>query len=164
MLDGFFFFLPFFNLPQGVCGSQMELPIVLVAGSFCLGAAVPQKNTSAQNNHLWFHTMTSKRMVFSYYYLNQALRKHKKLCHGWWSGFFPGGSPPRWRKFCPSPQPTAVPAFLTRACPSQLSFVKKKITNLTSFFSQFWLLFSSKLHQKALFYTKNSAKFALILL
>ena len=28
-----------------------------------------QKNTSVQNNHLRFHTMTSKKMVHSYYFL-----------------------------------------------------------------------------------------------
>ena len=40
---------------------------------FSSGAALPQKNTLVQNNHLWFHTMTSKKMVRSYYCLN----KHK---------------------------------------------------------------------------------------
>ena len=34
---------------------------------FSSGAAFPQKNTSVQNNHLRFHTMTSKKMVRSYY-------------------------------------------------------------------------------------------------
>ena len=33
---------------------------------FSSGAALPQKNTSVQNNHLRFHTMTSKKMVRSY--------------------------------------------------------------------------------------------------
>ena len=37
---------------------------------FSSGAALPQKNTSVQNNHLRFHTMTSKKMVRSYYCLN----------------------------------------------------------------------------------------------
>ena len=32
---------------------------------FSSGAALPQKNTSVQNNHLRFHTMTSKKMVRS---------------------------------------------------------------------------------------------------
>ena len=32
----------------------------------CFG---PQKNTSVQNNHLRFHTMTSKKMVRSYHCL-----------------------------------------------------------------------------------------------
>ena len=36
---------------------------------FSSGAALPQKNTSIQNNHLRFHTMTSKKMVRSYYCL-----------------------------------------------------------------------------------------------
>ena len=36
---------------------------------FSSGAALPQKNTSVQNNHLRFHTMTSKKMVRSYYCL-----------------------------------------------------------------------------------------------
>ena len=34
------------------------------------GATLPQKNTSVQNNHLRFHTMTSKKMVRSYYCLS----------------------------------------------------------------------------------------------
>ena len=38
---------------------------------FSLGAALPQKNTSVQNNHLRFHTMTSKKMVHSYYCLSK---------------------------------------------------------------------------------------------
>ena len=33
---------------------------------FSSGAVLPQKNTSVQNNHLRFHTMTSKKMVRSY--------------------------------------------------------------------------------------------------
>ena len=37
---------------------------------FSSGAKLPQKNTSVQNNHLRFHTMTSKKMVRSYYCLN----------------------------------------------------------------------------------------------
>ena len=37
-------------------------------------AALPQKNTSVQNNHLRFHTMTSKKMVRSYYCLINNLR------------------------------------------------------------------------------------------
>ena len=36
---------------------------------FSLGDVLPQKNTSVQNNHLRFHTMTSKKMVRSYYCL-----------------------------------------------------------------------------------------------
>ena len=40
---------------------------------FSLGATLPQKNTSVQNNHLRFHTMTSKKMVRSYYCLNGNL-------------------------------------------------------------------------------------------
>ena len=36
---------------------------------FSSGAALPQKNTSVQNNHLRFHTMTSKKMVRSYHCL-----------------------------------------------------------------------------------------------
>ena len=41
-------------------------------GSAASGAALPQKNTSVQNNHLRYHTMTSKRMVRSYYCLIQS--------------------------------------------------------------------------------------------
>ena len=40
---------------------------------FSSGAALPQKNTSVQNNHLRFHTMTSKKMVRSYYCLNNII-------------------------------------------------------------------------------------------
>ena len=36
---------------------------------FSLGAMLPQKNTSVKNSHLRIHTMTSKRMVHSYYRL-----------------------------------------------------------------------------------------------
>ena len=39
---------------------------------FSSGAALPQKNTSVQNNHLRFHTMTSKKMVRSYYCLSKV--------------------------------------------------------------------------------------------
>ena len=39
---------------------------------FSSGAALPQKNTSVQNNHLRFHSMTSKKMVRSYYCLNHG--------------------------------------------------------------------------------------------
>ena len=38
---------------------------------FSSGAALPQENTSVQNNHLRFHTMTSKKMVRSYYCLKR---------------------------------------------------------------------------------------------
>ena len=40
---------------------------------FSSGATLPQKNTSVQNNHLRFHTMTSRKMVRSYYCL---IEKH----------------------------------------------------------------------------------------
>ena len=39
----------------------------------CFGPTLPQENTSVQNNHLRFHTMTSKKMVRSYYCLNGCL-------------------------------------------------------------------------------------------
>ena len=39
---------------------------------FSSGAALPQKNTSVQNNHLRFHTMTSKKMVHRYYCKNKV--------------------------------------------------------------------------------------------
>ena len=35
--------------------------------------ALPQKNTSVQNSHPRFHTMTSKKMVRNYYCLNNLL-------------------------------------------------------------------------------------------
>ena len=44
---------------------------------FSEGAALPQKNTSVQNNHLRFHTMTSKKMVRSYYCLNSRFTLSK---------------------------------------------------------------------------------------
>ena len=37
---------------------------------FSSAATLPQKNTSVQNNHFRFHTMTSKKMVRSYYCVN----------------------------------------------------------------------------------------------
>ena len=40
---------------------------------FSSGATLPQKNTSVQNNHLRFQTMTSKKMVRSYYCLIRHL-------------------------------------------------------------------------------------------
>ena len=43
--------------------------VVLDLGFFLPGAVLPQKNTSVQNNHLRFYTMTSKNMVRSYYCL-----------------------------------------------------------------------------------------------
>ena len=55
---------------------------------FSSGAALPQKNTSVQNNHLRFHTMTSKKMVCSYYCL---IRDDFKT------------QPPVDRWFCPLP-------------------------------------------------------------
>ena len=55
---------------------------------FSSGAALPQKNTSVQNNHLRFHTMTSKKMVRSYYCL---IRDDFKT------------QPPVDRWFCPLP-------------------------------------------------------------
>ena len=50
------------------------------------------------------------------------------------------------------PQPTTVPTFWPEPVPPTV-FVPEYFKNFTSFFSQFWLLFSSKLHQKALFYS-----------
>ena len=52
---------------------------------FSSGAALLQKNTSVQNNHLRFHTMTSKKMVPSNYcllrllspkYYNSYIKRH----------------------------------------------------------------------------------------
>ena len=40
---------------------------------FSSGAALPQKNISVQNNHPRFHTMTSKKMVCSYYCLTKMI-------------------------------------------------------------------------------------------
>ena len=40
------------------------------------GATLPQKETSVQNNHLRFHTITSKKMVRSYYCLNNNTKAH----------------------------------------------------------------------------------------
>ena len=41
---------------------------------FSSEATLPQKNTSVQNNHLRFQTMTLKMMVRSYYYLIMVLQ------------------------------------------------------------------------------------------
>ena len=46
----------------------------------------------------------------------------------------------------------SMESILTIVCPPQLSFVPENFKKFTSFSSQFWLLLSSKLHQKALFY------------
>ena len=35
--------------------------IILDLGIFSSGAMLPQKNTSVQNNHLWFHTINLKK-------------------------------------------------------------------------------------------------------
>ena len=82
------------------------------------------------------------------------------------SGFFPkgtGGSPPGSENF-PLSQPTAIPVIWPEPVP-QLSFVPENVRTFTSFFSQFWLLFSLKLHQKALYYLMlKTPKVALILL
>ena len=43
---------------------------------FSLGATFPQKYTSVQNIHLRFHTITSKKMVRSYYCLIENKRKN----------------------------------------------------------------------------------------
>ena len=48
---------------------------------FSSGAALPQKNTSVQNNHLRFHTMTSKKMVRSYYCLNSFTDRNQNGCY-----------------------------------------------------------------------------------
>ena len=40
---------------------------------FSSGDTLPQQNTSVQNNHLRFHTMTSKKMVHTYYCLINEL-------------------------------------------------------------------------------------------
>ena len=63
--------------------------------------------------------------------------------------FFPGvtGEPHGSESFV-CPPTNCRPLFLTRACLPQLSFVPKNFKNDTLFFSQFWLLFNSKLHQK----------------
>ena len=50
---------------------------------------LPQKNTLVQNNHLWFHTVTSKKMVHSYYclkYLALILQstKNTAVLHNWY--------------------------------------------------------------------------------
>ena len=46
---------------------------IITLHHFSLGAALPQKNTSSvQNNPLRFHTMSSKKMVRSYYCLNSV--------------------------------------------------------------------------------------------
>ena len=50
--------------------------IVLDLGIFLRELVLPQKNTSVQNNHLRFHTVTSKQMVCSYYCL---ISENKRL-------------------------------------------------------------------------------------
>ena len=72
------------------------------------------------------------------------------------AGFFPGGGGDHGKNFAHLLQPTAVPTFWPEPVFPQLSFVPENFKNFTSFFSQFWPLFSSKLHQKALFYAWNT--------
>ena len=55
-------------------GHRVNLSVIVLDLSTFLwehtsGAMLPQKNTLAQNNHLQFHTMTSKKVVRSYYCL-----------------------------------------------------------------------------------------------
>ena len=49
-----------------------------------------QKNTSVQNNHLQFHTMTLKMMVRSYYCLNRGYPCFAHLCKSYLSLFVVG--------------------------------------------------------------------------
>ena len=60
---------------------------------------------------------------------------------------------PMWQKCCPSPNLPLSQLFDQSLF--SLSFVPENFKNFISFFSQFWLLFSSKLHQKALFCLKH---------
>ena len=55
---------------------------------------------------------------------------------------------------CHSPPPLSP--FFDQSLFPQLSFIPQNFKNFTSLFSPFWLLFSSKLHQKALFYAWNT--------
>ena len=48
---------------------------------FSSGTALPQKNTSVQNNHLRFHTMTFKEMVRSYYCLIKVSGWLRNACY-----------------------------------------------------------------------------------
>ena len=58
--------------------------------------------------------------------------------------------PPDDGNFACPPQPPAIPAFWPEPLPPN-GFCPWKCKDFTSCFSPFWLLFSSKLHQKALF-------------
>ena len=63
--------------------------LFLDLGFFSSGAMLPQKNTLVQNNHLWFHTVTSTKMVHSYYclkYLALILQstKNTAVLHNWY--------------------------------------------------------------------------------
>ena len=69
-------------------GHYVKLSVVVLIPQFLsLGAVLPQKNTSAKNNHLQFHTMTSKKMVrnyclietTTYVYINMMIRSKKKM-------------------------------------------------------------------------------------
>ena len=48
---------------------------------FSSGAALPQKNTLVQSNHLRFHTMTSKKMVRSYHCLGLNIMEYNTFQH-----------------------------------------------------------------------------------
>ena len=80
-----------------------------------------------------------------------------EVIHIWSSGFFPGGTRvPLQQNFCPPPS-ICHPCFLRRACPPIWVFFTENFKNFTSFFSQFWLLFSSKLHH----FVHKTPRFAL---
>ena len=71
--------------------------------------------------------------------------------------FFPGGwGCPGQQKLCPSPTNQLPSPLFDQSLFPQLIFVPENFKNFTSFFSQFCLLFSSELHQKALFYALNT--------
>ena len=69
--------------------------------------------------------------------------------------FFGGDCGPSGSKNFGPPHWLLSPIFDQSLSP-QLSFVPGNFKKFTSFFSHFWLLFSSKLQQKALFYAWNT--------
>ena len=72
-------------------------------------------------------------------------------------GFSPGqtGGPPRWWKFCTSPQTKYRPRVLTRACPLQLSFVPENFKHFTSFSLNFDYFLAQNCIRKLYFMLKT---------
>ena len=128
----------------------------------CYLFVYPPRTLSHFENQLWenwsFQLIYIILIFFSFFlwcWLSKRIFTWRVLFWSCLSGVFPGGlGVPQAAKILPvqcPPPTTDIPAFWPEPV-LQMSFVPENFKNITSFFSQFWLLFSSKLHQKALFY------------